>query len=53
MRFPSGALGDDRALGGVWGVSMVQDEMDLLPLVIAHLEQQGVTGLVVADNGST
>lgn len=53
MRFPSGALGDDRALGGVWGVSMVRDEMDLLPLVIAHLEQQGVTGLVVADNGST
>ena len=53
LSFPSGAVGDDRAHGGVWGVSMVRDEMELLPLVITHLEQQGVTGLVVADHGST
>lgn len=39
--------------GGVWAISVVHDEMDVLPLVLTHLERQGVTGLVISDNGST
>ncbi|MCM3382238.1 glycosyltransferase family 2 protein, partial [Shouchella rhizosphaerae] len=44
---------DAPARGGVWAVSVVHDEMDVLPLVLDHLQRQGVTGLVVSDNAST
>ncbi|MDA4827509.1 glycosyltransferase family 2 protein [Kocuria rhizophila] len=44
---------DVPARGGVWAVAVVHNEMDVLPLVLDHLERQGVTGLVVCDNAST
>jgi hypothetical protein len=37
----------------LWAVTMVRDEIDILPYTLAHLVSEGVTGLIVADNGST
>lgn len=37
----------------IWAVSMVKDEADIIEHTIAHLDAQGVTGIVVADNLST
>lgn len=39
--------------GSVWAVTMVRDELDVLPSVIDHLLCQGVDGIIVADNMST
>ena len=36
----------------VWGISMVRDEADILPAVLAHMVAQ-VDRLLIADNGST
>ena len=36
----------------VWGVSVVRDELDVLPSVIDHLLAQGLDRLLIADNGS-
>jgi glycosyltransferase involved in cell wall biosynthesis len=35
------------------GVSMVKDEIDVLPFTIWHMFDQGVDRVVIADNGST
>lgn len=42
-----------RQNGSVWAVTMVRDELDVLPSVIDHLLEQGVDGIIVADNMST
>lgn len=39
-----------RRPGEVWGVTVVRDELDVLPLVIDHLFAQGVDHVIVADN---
>ena len=44
--------GRPRQAGEVWGVSVVRDELDVLPLVIDHLLRQGVSRLLIADNRS-
>ncbi|MHA6508226.1 glycosyltransferase family 2 protein [Tessaracoccus sp. Y1736] len=40
-------------LTGVWGVTVVRNEEELLPALLAHYERQALDGLVVADNLST
>ena len=42
-----------RRAGTVWAVTMVRNEIDVLPLVLDHLEAQAVDHVLVADNGST
>ena len=42
-----------RTPGSVWAVSVVRDERDVLPSVLAHLLEQGVDHVLVADNRST
>lgn len=42
-----------RVRGQVWAVTMVRNEVDVLPLVLDHLETQGVDRILVSDNGST
>lgn len=42
-----------RILGSVWGVSLVRDELDVLPHTITHLFRQGVSNVLIADNRST
>lgn len=37
----------------VWAVTMVKDELDILPYTLAHLAGEGVEGIIVADNLST
>lgn len=37
----------------LWAVSMVKDELDVIGHTIAHLDGQGVAGIIVADNMST
>lgn len=37
----------------LWAVTMVRDELDVLPYTLAHIASQGVTGIIVADNNST
>lgn len=39
--------------GGVWAVTMVKDEADVIEGTVRHLVAQGVTGILVADNRST
>ena len=41
-----------RQLGQIWGVTVVRDELDVLPLTLAHLLAQGVDHVLVADNRS-
>ena len=41
-----------RVPGSVWAVTMVRDELDILPWVLEHLLEQGVNHMLVADNGS-
>lgn len=36
----------------LWAVTMVRDELDVLPYVLTHLLQEGVDGMVIADNRS-
>lgn len=33
-----------------WAVTMVKNEIDILPYTLAHLDMEGIDGLVVADN---
>lgn len=40
-------------MAAVWAVTMVRDEMDILPYTIEHLAAEGIDGLVIADNLST
>lgn len=42
-----------RTRGGVWGVSLVRDELDVLPHVLDHFFEQGLSQIIIADNGST
>lgn len=42
-----------RQLDEVWGVTVVRDELDVLPSTIRHLFDQGVDHVLVADNLST
>lgn len=42
-----------RVAGSVWGVSVVRDEADVIAAVLRHHLDQGLAGLIVADNGST
>lgn len=42
-----------RPQGTVWAITMVRNEIDVLPMVLDHLERQGVDHVLVADNGST
>lgn len=42
-----------RRHGEVWAVTMVKNELDVLPQVLDHLEAQGVARILVADNGSS
>lgn len=37
----------------LWGVTMVKDELDVLPYTLAHMIGEGVDGLIIADNLST
>lgn len=38
---------------GVWAVTMVRDERDIIGHTLAHMASQGVTAIIVADNLST
>lgn len=40
-------------MSGIWCVSMVKDEIDIVEFTIRHLASEGVDGIIVADNGST
>ena len=42
-----------RAPGSVWAVAMVKNEADIIGQTLDHLLEQGVDGILVADNGST
>lgn len=42
-----------RKEGEVWGVTLVKNEADILPLVIEHLFAQGISHIIVGDNMST
>ena len=42
-----------RIAGSVWAVLMVKNEIDVVERTIRHLLNQGVDGVLVADNGST
>lgn len=42
-----------RVPGEVWAVTMVRNEIDILPAVLDHLGRQGVDHILVSDNGST
>lgn len=42
-----------RVQGQVWAVTMVRNEIDILPGVLDHLARQGVDRILVSDNGST
>lgn len=42
-----------RLPGEVWAVSLVKNEVDVVPQSIVHLLEQGVDQVLVADNGST
>ncbi len=42
-----------RSTGGVWAVTMVKNEQDIIATTITHLLDQGVERVVVADNLST
>lgn len=37
----------------IWAVTMVRDELDILPYTLTHLANEGIAGMIVADNGST
>lgn len=37
----------------LWGITMVKDEIDVLPYTLAHMVAEGVDGFVIADNMST
>ena len=37
----------------VWGITMMKDEQDVAKEVLEHLVVEGVSGIIVADNGST
>lgn len=39
--------------GQVWGVSMMRDEEDVAYDVLAHLDSEGLDGVIVANNRST
>jgi hypothetical protein len=39
--------------GSAWGVSVVRDEADIIGQVVRHQLDQGLDGVIVADNGST
>ncbi|MGQ4552560.1 glycosyltransferase family 2 protein [Dermabacteraceae bacterium CCM 9519] len=41
-----------RKAPGVWAVSVVRDELDVLPSVLDHLFAQGVDHVLIADNRS-
>ncbi len=43
----------DSSLGTVWGISVMKNEQELLPLILEHYEKQGLAGLVIADNMSS
>lgn len=51
LRLPD--LPRSRRAGTVWAITMVRNEIDVLPLVLDHLERQAVDHVLVADNGST
>lgn len=42
-----------RQHGSVWAITVVKNEVDVLPGTIEHLLGQGVDRVLVADNGST
>lgn len=42
-----------RKVGSVWGVTLVKDEDDIIGRVVEHLVRQGVSHLLVSDNGSS
>lgn len=42
-----------RVPGSVWALMLVRDEEDIVGSTIAHLIEQGVSGVLVADHGST
>lgn len=41
-----------RRVGSVWAISVVRDELDVLPYTVRHLLDQGVDRLLIADSGS-
>ncbi|MFK5633434.1 glycosyltransferase family 2 protein [Ornithinimicrobium sp. LYQ103] len=41
-----------RRPGQVWGVSVVRNEADVVPAVVSHLLDQGLSGIVIADHSS-
>jgi hypothetical protein len=50
---PLPRLPRSRRAGTVWAISMARNEIDVLALVLDHLEAQGVDHVLVSDNGST
>lgn len=40
-------------MGQVWAISMMRDEADVCADVVTHLAEEGVDGIIVADNRST
>ena len=41
-----------RGKGGIWGISLVKNELDVIEASILHHLEQGVDAMLIADNGS-
>src|ERR1035438_2201973 len=48
-----GCEGVRRASMTTFGIAMVKDECDVIEGTIRHLADEGMAGIVIADNGST
>ncbi len=48
-----GSIAGHKRPGPVWAVAMVRNEVDVIEQSIRHLLQQGVSNILVADNGSS
>ena len=42
-----------RDAGSVWGITLVKDEVDIIEITLRHQLNQGLDGIIVADNCST
>ena len=53
MPRPSNLPTAQRHVGSVWGITLVKDEVDIIEITLRHQLDQGLDGIIVADNCST
>ena len=53
MPRPSNLPTAQRHVGSVWGITLVKDEVDIIQITLRHQLDQGLDGIIVADNCST